>query len=486
MVGILFLTNLIAFSLYTSQYSEDPGAFAKAYNPNEYFYEKLTCCKIITAFSSVAVMSSFIAIFIIGCTVMEHPTSILVFSLIAAFFTLTNFITLGVYYDYSVKDSTAKELNIIRNSSSASSYIRKSLKKMYKQAIENFGQNAETSKCSIEPWDDVEERIGKSITTESGRKFVTWSHFFEPYSHNGSIYFHKRTVDKNNATIIEAILSCDGENYSIPIASLSFNITRPKLVYRSDYFCTNKTYFDLKCKKIESANESDIHNIIDFSSVFSITQRIIKWPKGQIQYYTNSQILNNSYDLNYEITFPSGFHLISYSEYMSAEKQLQSIYATGYMNAYFYDKSSYHYRVDPIKYLKYKYKIYNDDAQRKGESFGSRFYFCLSGIPSTYSSISRCYGPYDLSYNYFLDYVYPQAKDQDNAGYIPLFIKRHNRFLAKQKIFDVLTDFLPQLSIILMCTQIITFVLTLLSAMSFYVLDEEADHRETSGMDLRE
>jgi len=303
----------------------------------------------------------------------------------------------------------------------------------------------------------------------------------------GQFTSKKRTIDKSNARIIEAVLKCNDENYTLPVASLSFNITRPKLVYISDYFCTNKTYFDLKCQKITSANESDIHNIKDFSNDFSITQRIIKWPKGKIPYYPNSQIANNSYDIDYQITFPSGFHLITHNEYLTAERQLQSLYATGYMNAYFYDKSSYHYRVEPMKYLKYLYKVSNDDAQRKGASFGSRFYFCMSGIPSTYSSISRCYGPFDLSSSYFLNYFYPQAKDQQNAGYIPLFLKRHNKFMAKQKIFDVLTDFLPQLSIILMCTQIITFVLALISVWSFYILDnEETENHEASGMDLRE
>jgi len=328
-----------------------------------------------------------------------------------------------------------------------------------------------SSFCPMDSWTDAEKRIGDyySISSSSsyyyyGKKYFSWADFFNPTEFTETIYFRKKRIPQNQATVFEAVLQCNGDYYTVPVASLSFNFSKPTSFYARDYFCTNKTNFDIKCNLLKELTKTKYGDgVSDFSSLYSVTQNIIKWPKGNIRYYSLEDLIYYDVEVDYKVTFPSAFRVISYKEVIEAENNL----ALGDYSAFYYDKPTSYYRVNPVKYLKKTINRVKDYSRRSGFSYGDKFYFCPNGIPksNTYSTRDRC--TLETLDQDFLERYYSESLDYSNSGYVLPFIKSYNKGESRKEIFSVNDDALPQMAIILMCFQLVASIFGFIMSLVF-------------------
>lgn len=469
-IGIILISNLLALALYGAKCASDEDKFGDTSDPNSYSYDILISCRAIMFFGSLGAACSLIAIFVGSFFIDDNPCFIFAFCFISVFATFANSVTLGSYYDHSLNGMSLPE-NSIRNVSSASKYIRNSIKLLYEEAVRSFEQMPNSSFCPMDSWEDALRKVGDYYEIGSssyyyyyGKRYFTWADFFNPTDFNETIFFRKKTLPENGATLIEAVLNCNDEYYSVPVASLSFNFSKPTSFYGKEYFCTNKSNFNIKCNLVRDLTKSKISDgISDFSSYYRVTQNIIKWPNGRIRYYSESDKIYYDVVVDYQVTFPSAFRIISYKEYIEAQNNLEY----GNYDAFYYDKPTSYYRVNPTKFLKKLIKNEKNNLQRKGYLYGDEFYFCPKGIPkySSYSERDRCTEE-KLNTDFLVEY-YPESLDYNNSGYIPPFVKSYKDKLSRKEIFSVNDDALPQMAIILMCFQLVASVFGFIMSIVF-------------------
>jgi len=465
----MFLTDLFAGAIFGDYYLTDGLKYqgldshqVSYADPNGYDYELITLLPVVAAFAIIGALLALISILGGGFTMEDKPSLIKILGVATAVLTLVCLITEGVYYNYDFLKYSSP--STYRNVSGAQKYLTNSLKKLYERGKELLEKdpNYKEYDCNADDWDTASKRIGdKDPDRSEGEKIITYSDFFGNYfpvlsPYNSTIYFTPYILP-NNAKLLNATLLCKKGTLSVGVASLAFNLTKPKVVGTKRYFCWNETASrKLQCESLTNESlKNSFSGIGDFSDISNVNQYILKAYGKNIKYYGIKEIAEDGIDIDYDATLPSAFHLLTDKELTAETEKIYSENIEDVAQAFYFEKATSSFRINPNSLLKWENKQIVKETSLKGYKEGDKFYFCPSK-PANFSDPS-CLQTSSLSYGSHFENLYPEFYDNTNVGVYNKKVVNYNKWRVSKAILDHM-QFCPKHVIILLALQIVAII----------------------------